>query len=140
MIVQLYGPFSGPDETSGYARFEDAAVTVIVPLSALGGDNHYRVTAFTSNDSGTDCAPDVGAIHSPEAPLGDANCDGRSDSADSAVILQLFANIAPYLGCQYAGDVNHNGGVGPIDALLILQYDSGMLPAFPDGVTSVGME
>jgi hypothetical protein len=30
-----------------------------------------------------------------------------------------------------AGDVNHNGSVGPIDATLILQHESGLLPRFP---------
>jgi len=139
ILVPLYVRFSGAMST-GYALFDDRSVTVIVPLSAIGGDDHYRVTAYTSNGFGSDCAPDVGAIQSPPAQPGDANCDGRTDSIDSVIILQLFANLVPFLPCQYAGDVNNNGGVGPIDALLILQYDSGMVTAFPSGVSSPGLE
>ena len=72
------------------------------------------------------------AASSPNpASLGDANCDDRIDSRDATMIMQLFAGLSRFLPCQHAADVNGNGGVGPLDALLILQYNAGMLESLP---------
>jgi hypothetical protein len=133
LIVNLNG--NGPRPTvstnPAFALFDGQSMTLIVPLSALGGDDRFRFTVGSSGGAGQDCAPDIGDVVSPVGPPpGDANCDGVANSLDTALILQLFAHLLPVLPCQYAGDVNHNGSTGPIDALLILQYDSGLLPSF----------
>ncbi|OGO50033.1 MAG: hypothetical protein A2148_02980 [Chloroflexi bacterium RBG_16_68_14] len=122
------------NEPYALALFDGTSFTLIIPLSALGGDDTFN---FAMNVGGpfmgaTDCVPNGGFIHSPTpAAAGDVNCDGLVNSIDTMLILQLFARLVPSLPCQYVGDVNQNGGVGPIDAVLILQYDSGMLRSLP---------
>jgi hypothetical protein len=126
------GPIEQPEQPVAYAIFSGSTLQLVIPLDALGGDDAMRF-AVAVNSSGTDCAPNGGAVRSPHPAVpGDVNCDGAANSIDSTLILQLFAGLTTQsLPCQYAGDVNQNGGVGPIDATLILQHESGMLGAFP---------
>jgi len=63
--------------------------------------------------------------------FGDVNCNGRTNSIDAQLILQLEADLIGSLGCQVAGDVNKDGQLNSIDAALILQYDAGLIDEFP---------
>jgi hypothetical protein len=67
---------------------------------------------------------------SPTSALGDANCDGRVNAIDAALVLQLSAGLIAELPCS-GGDVNGDGGVDAIDALLILQYVAGLIATLP---------
>ncbi len=67
----------------------------------------------------------------PAILLGDANCDGRVDSIDAALILQYSAGLLRALNCQQGGDVNRDGHINSIDSALILQYIAGLLDEFP---------
>ncbi|MCH8009697.1 MAG: hypothetical protein IIC91_12630 [Chloroflexi bacterium] len=53
------------------------------------------------------------------AAVGDANCDGRIDSVDALLVLQLHAGLIS----EVCGDVdvNGDGDVNSLDAMLILQ-------------------
>lgn len=64
--------------------------------------------------------------------VGDADCSAFVDSRDAAVILQADVGLLPvsYL-CADTADVDGNGRINPIDALLILQYDAGIIDALP---------
>lgn len=110
------------------------SLQIILPMTALG-DTAFYVDVSFNGTSNTDCVPNGGAILSPTpAAMGDTNCDGRIDSVDSSLILQRVANLLTEdIVCQYAGDVFGSDGVGPIDALLILQFNAGMLSEFPGG-------
>lgn len=65
--------------------------------------------------------------------LGDANQDGRVTIADATAILQSLGNSTDY-GLSEEGaraaDVNLDGVVDEADALLIQQYDAGMIKHF----------
>ncbi len=127
------GSFPPPEEEPyGFVTYGERSLEFIVPLDALGGDDHLRLAFALYGATGYDCIPDNGVVVSPDAPPpGDVNCDGATNSLDSVLILQRFANLLfQPLPCEYAGDVNQNGGVGPIDAALILQYNAGMLAEF----------
>ncbi len=67
------------------------------------------------------------------ALVGDANCNGRVDPIDAAVILQYDAGLISSLPCMGNADVNGDVTVGPIDAALILQYDAGLIDSLPPG-------
>jgi hypothetical protein len=58
---------------------------------------------------------------------GDANCNGRVDSIDAALVLQLGAGMISSVGCNALADANDDGRINSIDAALILQYVAGML-------------
>jgi hypothetical protein len=58
---------------------------------------------------------------------GDANCDGRANSIDSSVILQLDAGIITGLACPGNADVNGDGRSNSVDASIILQFDAGLI-------------
>jgi hypothetical protein len=136
LVFQMYPYFPGPQPPEGgyigYSIFDGSSVRVLIPTGALGGDDGFRFTAQANNRYGSDCAPDAGTILSPFPAIpGDANCDGFTNSMDSLIILQMFARLIGSVPCQISSDVNDNGGVGPIDATLILQYDSGMLATLP---------
>jgi len=58
---------------------------------------------------------------------GDANCSGRVDSVDVALMLQLNAGLVSSLSCQGLADVNRDGRTDSIDAALVLQFIAGLL-------------
>ncbi len=71
-----------------------------------------------------------GSVYSASASpslLGDANCDGRVNSIDASVILQLDAGIISSVGCPGNADVNGDGRANSLDASVILQFDAGIV-------------
>lgn len=76
----------------------------------------------TSTPSATGTTPTP-----PLPPVGDANCDGGTNSVDAALVLQLDAGLIGSLACESAADVNGDGSVNSIDATLILQFDAGLI-------------
>jgi hypothetical protein len=86
------------------------------------------IQAATSDGSVT-CLAAPG--RTPNAPTGDANCNGRVDSIDAALILQLEAGLVRSLPCQAAADVNGDRRVNSLDAALILQYGAGLIDGLP---------
>ncbi|MDE5763683.1 MAG: leucine-rich repeat protein [Ruminococcus sp.] len=69
----------------------------------------------------------------PETLLGDANCDGEISVADSTLILQYCGNKDKY-GLTEQGkinaDVDGTAGISAVDALIIQQYDAGIINKF----------
>jgi hypothetical protein len=59
------------------------------------------------------------------------NCNGRVDSIDAALVLQLEAGLVSGLRCGFLGDVSGDGAVGSIDAALILQLVAGLIMRLP---------
>jgi hypothetical protein len=113
----------------GFALFGERSLEFIVPMSVLGDDEFYFAMSFNGLAS-SDCLPSGGGIRSPTPAVnGDINCDGTVNSLDSSLILQKVAGIRlETLLCEYLGNVDQRDGIGPIDAVLILQYSSGLLP------------
>jgi hypothetical protein len=62
---------------------------------------------------------------------GDANCSGRVDAIDSALILQMVAGLLGSLPCGQAADANVDGRVNAIDSALILQFVVRLLGSLP---------
>jgi len=62
---------------------------------------------------------------------GDADCNGRTDVVDAALVLQRNAGLVGSLACQAAADVNEDGTISVVDAALILQYSAGLLQSLP---------
>ena len=60
-------------------------------------------------------------------PAGDVNCDGRRDSVDATLVLQLDAGLLAELPCSATGDVNHDGVTNLLDAALLLQEAAGLI-------------
>lgn len=149
IIVPFYSqlvppPLPGTPVATGenYAilLLHDRSAQLIVPLAALGGDNTFDFALYVGspNYGASDCAPNGGHItcvrgecQLTQSLLGDANCDGRVNAIDAALVLQLNAGLLQDLPCRAFADANQNGSIGPVDATLILQYSSGMLPALP---------
>jgi hypothetical protein len=69
------------------------------------------------------------------ALVGDADCDGGTNSLDASIVLQQTAKLltahqhADLSRCR--SDVNGNGRPDSIDAALILQYEAGILHELP---------
>jgi len=58
---------------------------------------------------------------------GDANCDQRVNSVDSAVVLQASAGLITSPACAATADVNGDARINSLDSALILQYAAGLL-------------
>jgi alpha-tubulin suppressor-like RCC1 family protein len=71
------------------------------------------------------------AVSLEEFPAGDANCDHRTNSIDSLLVLQYIAGLVASLPCAAQADVNRDGTVSSIDAALILQYEAGLITTLP---------
>jgi hypothetical protein len=69
----------------------------------------------------------------PHKACGDVNDDGRVNSIDANLVLQLAAGRIAQLPNFASADTNHDGGVNAIDATVILQMDAGFLQALQCG-------
>lgn len=63
----------------------------------------------------------------PPPIRGDANCDGRTNSIDAAIVLQYVADLLDSLPCPRLADMDRDEDVTSLDAALILQADAGLL-------------
>ncbi|MCI0890777.1 MAG: proprotein convertase P-domain-containing protein [Chloroflexi bacterium] len=70
-------------------------------------------------------------VNEPDLLVGDVNCDGRVNSIDAALTLQLSAGLVSSLACQGAADANLDGAINAIDAALILQLGAGLIGQLP---------
>jgi hypothetical protein len=52
-------------------------------------------------------------------------------STDALLVLQLSAQLIAGLPCAQYGDVNGDGRIDTLDALLILQFAAGLIDSFP---------
>jgi hypothetical protein len=104
------------------------------PTLALGQPTYTPTRTPTSVFQPTSTAsraPTRTATSTPQAGSGDAGCDGRADSTDAALVLQLDSGMVSDLPCFASADVNGDGRVDALDAVLILQYAAGLIPALP---------
>jgi hypothetical protein len=62
---------------------------------------------------------------------GDVNCDGKINSRDALMVLQMYAGLIDTLPCIKNADVNGDDRINSIDALLILQFGAGLINHFP---------
>ena len=63
--------------------------------------------------------------------MGDANCDSRVNSIDSAFILQFSAGLLGEVPCENEADASADGTINAIDATLILQHSAGLIDLNP---------
>ncbi len=59
--------------------------------------------------------------------LGDADCNGVGNSSDVALMLQRIARLVDTVECEDLADVNGDGTLNAIDALLTLQFIAGFI-------------
>jgi uncharacterized protein YkwD len=90
---------------------------------AIGIGRAYNGTGQPEYYWAADLATEVDASISG----GDADCDGRTDARDAALILQYAANMIDSLPCPGNADADASGAVNAADAMLVLQYDAGFL-------------
>jgi len=58
---------------------------------------------------------------------GDANCDGRTNSIDAAIVLQREARLIDSVPCPRNADANRDNGISSLDAVIILQINAGLI-------------
>ena len=64
-------------------------------------------------------------------PPGDADCDGAVDAFDAYYMLVFAASLSGPPECADVADVDGDGRLTPRDALLILQYEAGLIDELP---------
>ncbi len=69
----------------------------------------------------------------PAKACGDVNDDGRVNSVDAALILQLEARLISSVANRPSGDVNGDGRVNSVDASLILQFEARLITSLSCG-------
>lgn len=112
---------------------------VNVYLQTTNPDNHAVIKAVAFTNSSGQVTPTATATPTrtptptPHKACGDVNDDGRVNSIDANLVLQLdVGRIAQLLNLASA-DTNRDGRVNSIDATLVLQKDAGLLPALQCG-------
>ena len=55
----------------------------------------------------------------PAGLSGDVDCNGTVDAIDATLILQFDARLISRLRCQKNADVNQDGAINSIDAVLV---------------------
>ncbi len=61
----------------------------------------------------------------PDKLPGDADCNGEIESTDATYILQYSALLIDLVPCPDNADMNGDGAINALDAVLILQYVAG---------------
>jgi hypothetical protein len=137
--ITMFTGGGGGTTSYAVARYGETSITLIVPLSAIGGDTTFDVAvAFGAQYGFSDCAPNGGAIHSPTGettlpwPPGDVNCNNSAGPIDATLILQFTAGMVDTLECEAVGDVNHDGRLDTVDASLLLQLWAELIPSLPE--------
>ena len=104
----------------------DACVPALTPAATATSTS---TPTDTPTPTPTD-TPTPTPTPTPSWLVGDAGCDGSTNSVDALLVLQYAAGYPPSW-CTIHGDANRDGAVDPIDATVILQYDAGLIPALP---------
>jgi len=119
-------------------RYELCPTGVDVHLYAIEDGGHLWPGAddLPANDvndeiSATDLIWEFFEGYSLTYLTGDAGCNGRLDSVDATLLLQLDAGLVDGLSCPADPDLDGDGGVDSRDASLILQHVAGLLPDLP---------
>ena len=84
-----------------------------------------------SEVSPTIVAPTSTPTKPPPDEKGDVNCDGKVNSRDALMVLQLNAGLQTILHCVQNADVSQDGRINSRDAALILQFHAGLLGHLP---------
>ena len=81
--------------------------------------------------SPTIVAPTSTPTKPPPDRKGDVNCDGKVNSRDALMVLQLNAGLMSGLPCIQNADVSQDGRINARDAALTLQFHVGLLNHLP---------
>jgi alkaline phosphatase D len=137
--------FRGQFRVFGIFSVDTTACPATLDINLYGETNNLLFSLpLTERDLGADVdgnglvpceegtpAPTPTRTPTPTGTRGDANCDGRTDAIDAALILQRTAGLLNSLPCAQNADVNRDGRVDAVDASLVLQRVAGLLDAFP---------
>lgn len=131
---------------SGPTPSTSAGHVFVISMTCLNeGESSLTLSRAADGDEGTHFVGEDGAVITPTLisasvicygpqqggpgpPVGDGDCNGRSDSVDAALVLQLEAGLIASLPCERYADVNRDERVNSVDASLILQYEAGLIP------------
>lgn len=112
-------------------------VTATAPNGDTAGNTEYWYcdachACFADANGNTELDRDDTIVLPVGTLTGDANGDGKVNTADAALVLQYAAELLPDEAVQLtAADVDGNGKVSTADAALILQYAAELLSRFP---------
>ncbi len=108
----------------------------IYPMKlTVGQTYHIYLSSNESAEGKIGALTKVGSFtyYAPEEPytLGDINNDGRWNSTDALLALQIGAGLYTYTETEYkAANVNGDATVNSVDALMILQYGAGLITSW----------
>ena len=132
-IQVFHVTFIDTTDNSEFAAFDvEYGNDVTMPDPPLHVD--YKFTGWS--DDGKNIKEDrtIYAYYEAKAPrytTGDANGDGKVDTADAVQILKFSAGMLHLSNDKKkAADTNHDGTVNTADAVLILKYAAGMITEF----------
>jgi hypothetical protein len=119
-----------------------ATATPTIPPTATATSTPTSTATAPPNATATNTATSTATrtatrtpTRTPTSPAGgdagDANCDRRVTSVDSAVVLQKDAGLIAAVPCPENADVNHDGRTNSVDASVILQFVAGLLSHLP---------
>ncbi|MBQ6165399.1 MAG: hypothetical protein IJK23_13085 [Clostridia bacterium] len=141
--VKIYVPASQVERfKEGFPHYKDQ----IFSLDGLGGEptptvTEPAVTEPTVSESTVTEPPQTGpAVTEPSVGtwrLGDANTDGRINSADARLLLRIAAKLEKATELQKKlGDLDENGRINSSDARTVLRIAAKLIPA-PDKTVAV---
>lgn len=131
--LRLNGDGQAPVRVSGLGTVGNSVAVAVGPSGIIYGNRSYlkpaglaaltpTVTPRRTPTSTMTFAPTSTPTLPPTpVPTGDANCDGRTDALDAAVVLQKVVHLVIQVPCPAWADLNGDGPIDALDALLILQ-------------------
>ncbi|MCH8949723.1 MAG: hypothetical protein IIB87_05040 [Chloroflexi bacterium] len=104
--------------------FADATVGAPQPIAAV--IKHGSVTCSVEPPPTATPEPTAEPPASePDKLPGDADCNGEIESIDATYVLQYDAQLIDLIPCPDNADMNGDGAINALDAVLILQHSAG---------------
>ena len=126
LLVPIFQPFGPSGEDFAFALFDENSFSLIIPLSALGGDDSFDFALSVGSyfAGPTDCAPNGGFIRSStptKQPAGDTDGDGCTDAQENG-FDETLGGRRDYLNFWDFFDPNRDRSVGLLDFLAVLRH------------------
>jgi hypothetical protein len=127
LVLQLTAALIQPFDCTGAGDVNDDGFTNAIDASLVLQYVAGLIEGLATDSGGPSGSPLPTTTQTPLA--GDVDCNRLINAIDAALILQYHARLVRSLECIASADINEDGRINSVDALLLIQFV--VVPCFP---------